>query len=78
MLFNPLYTHLLTVVWWRADGRTDGRYQKLSSNYRERDHEWTHAEQLDLLRGFQAFGERWPLVRIFYLPHRRAQQLRAK
>jgi hypothetical protein len=65
---------LLTVVWWYGNCR----YQKLSSDYRERDHEWTHAEQLELLRGFQAFGERWPLVRIFHLPHRRAQQLRAK
>jgi hypothetical protein len=32
--------------------------------------DWTHAEDLDLLRGFQAYGSRWPLVAIFYLPHR--------
>jgi hypothetical protein len=54
------------------------RFQKLSADYRDRNHQWPLDEELELLRGYQAFGERWPLVRVFCLPHRRPPQLRAK
>ena len=55
------------------------RYQKLVSQYRaRRDLKWPHEEDLDLLRGYQAFGERWPLIKIFFLPHRKPLQIRLR
>ena len=43
-----------------------------------RDSKWTHAEELDLLRGFQLFGEKWPLIKMFFLPHRKTHQIRIR
>ena len=54
------------------------RYQRLEANYRNRDPKWSHEEELDLLRGFRVFGERWPLIKIFFLPHRKPQQIKLK
>jgi len=54
------------------------RYQKLEADYRSRDTKWSSEEELELLRAFQVFGNRWPLVRIFYFPHRKISQLKLK
>lgn len=54
------------------------RYQKLEADYRNRDTKWSPEEELELLRAFQVFGNRWPLVRIFYFPHRKLSQLKLK
>ena len=54
------------------------RYQKLEAEYRSRDTKWSPEEELELLRAFRVFGNRWPLVRIFYFPHRKLSQLKLK
>lgn len=54
------------------------RYQTLAIAYRNRDTKWSNSEELDLLRAYQVFGERWPLVKVFFVPHRKTQQIRFK
>ena len=75
-----IYTNYVFIFYLNCDvsNLCICRYQKLSNDYRDRDHKWNHSEELELLKGYQAFGERWPLIRVFYLPHRRSPQIRAK
>lgn len=53
------------------------RYHKLELDYKSRDEgKWTHDEELDLLRGFYLFGDRWPLIKLFFLPHKTPHQIK--
>ena len=53
------------------------RYTALEKSSRERD-VWTHDEDLDLLRGYQIYGDKWPLISIFFFPHRCRKELKAR
>ena len=39
---------------------------------------WEHSEDVQLLRGFQVFGEKWSLVSSYFLPHRNRRELRLR
>jgi len=54
------------------------RYIKLDREKRVRDMKWTHNEDLNLLRGFQIYGEKWPMISIFFLPHRSKKDIKAR
>lgn len=54
------------------------KFIRYEAEYGARDSKWTHLEELDLLRGFQLFGEKWPLIKMFFLPHRKAHQIRIR
>ena len=54
------------------------KFIRYEAEYSARDSKWTHVEELDLLRGFQLFGEKWPLIKIFFLPHRKTHQIRIR
>ena len=45
-------------------------YRRLADEFRKRDQSWQHWEDLALLRGFAIYGERWPLVQMYHVPHR--------
>jgi hypothetical protein len=37
---------------------------------------WTSVEDLYILKGFQSFGEKYPLISLFFLPHRSPYEIR--
>lgn len=45
---------------------------------RLRDRQWQHPEDINLLRGFQVFGHKWPLLAKVYLPHRNIKEVRIR
>ena len=52
-------------------------YYRLELDYKVRDEmKWIHEEELDLLRGFYLFGDRWALIKIFFLPHKTSHQIK--
>eukprot|EP01035_Chromulina_nebulosa_P027310 gene27310-35890_t len=51
-------------------------YQRMDAEYRNRDLKWSHEEDCALLRGFQTFGDKWTLVGVFFLPHRKKKELK--
>jgi len=53
-------------------------YQILETEFRKRDTKWNHAEDCDLLRGYQIFGEKWPLIQIYYLPQRKKKEMKLR
>lgn len=53
------------------------RYTALQKNCTNRQ-EWSHEEDLDLLRGYQIYGDKWPLISIFFFPHRCRKELKAR
>jgi len=54
------------------------KFIRCDAEHNARDSKWTHIEELDLLRGFQLFGEKWPLIKMFFLPHRNTHQIRIR
>jgi hypothetical protein len=42
------------------------------------DNKWSHEEDLNLLRGFQTYGERWSLIRIFFTPNRKRHLIKSR
>ena len=54
------------------------RYLKLEKEKKARDGKWTHEEDIQLLRGYQVYGEKWSLVSLFFLPHRQRKELRQR
>lgn len=48
----------------------------MDAEYRNRDLKWSHEEDCALLRGFQTFGDKWTLVGVFFLPHRKKKELK--
>lgn len=43
---------------------------------KKREERWTSIEDLYLLKGFQVFGEKFPLISIYFLNHRSVHELR--
>jgi hypothetical protein len=43
---------------------------------KRREEKWNSIEDLYLLKGFQIFGEKYPLISLFFLTHRNAQEIR--
>ena len=37
---------------------------------------WSRDEDLDLLRGFQIYGNKWPLIAVFFFPHKCRKELK--
>jgi hypothetical protein len=54
------------------------KFLKLEKEKKLRDHKWTHEEDLKLLRGFQIYGEKWPMISIFFLPHRNRKEIKLR
>jgi hypothetical protein len=53
------------------------RYAALEKNSKGRE-KWSHEEDLDLLRGYQIYGDKWPLISIYFFPHRCHKELKAR
>lgn len=54
------------------------RYLKLEPDAKSRDSRWTHFEDVDLLRGFFALGDKWHLISLYFLPHRKKKELKLR
>lgn len=39
---------------------------------------WTDYEYINLLRGFQVYGDKWHLISIFFLPHRHRKEIKKR
>jgi hypothetical protein len=52
-------------------------YMKLETD-KKNNSVWTHAEDLELLRGFQVFGSKWALYHLFFLPHKRKSLIKLR
>jgi hypothetical protein len=50
------------------------KYEQVKKN----NQVWTHAEDLELLRGFQLFGSKWSLYHMFFLPHKRKSLMKSR
>lgn len=50
------------------------KYEQIKKN----NQVWTHAEDLELLRGFQLFGSKWSLYHMFFLPHKRKSLMKSR
>lgn len=54
------------------------RYAALEKGNKGRE-KWSHEEDLDLLRGYQIYGQdKWPLIGIYFFPHRCHKELKAR
>merc|ERR1711871_404408 len=53
-------------------------YLRLERDRKFKDSKWTHREDLSLLRGYQVFGEKWPMINIFFLPHRHRKEIKSR
>jgi hypothetical protein len=53
-------------------------YKRLVDDFKTRDQSWQHWEDLALLRGFAIYGERWPLIQMYHVPHRERLEIIAR
>jgi len=54
------------------------KYLQLRQEKKLRDNKWSHDEDMNLLRGYQTYGERWSLIRIFFTPNRKRSQIKQR
>ena len=54
------------------------RYEKIKSllSMKRCEDRWSHVEDLDLLKGYQRFGDKWHLIGMFYLPKRKHMEIK--
>lgn len=53
------------------------RLRKRYVNDRE-GQKWTHLEDLNLLRGYQVYGDKWQMISIFFLPTRNRKEIKQR
>jgi len=39
---------------------------------------WSLEEDIDLLKGFQVYGDKWPMINLYFLPHRSRRELKSR
>ncbi len=53
-----------------------GNHAVVNPTYRKKEDKWSSLEDICLLRTFQVFGEKYPLISLFALSHRSAAEVR--
>jgi hypothetical protein len=53
-------------------------FLSLEKERKKKNNEWSHNEDLNLLRGYQVYGEKWPMINVFFLPHRQRKEIRSR
>jgi hypothetical protein len=53
------------------------RYLKIQQES-NRDIKWSHDEELELLKGYHIFGDKFHLIELYFLPHRRKKDVKLR
>lgn len=69
MCFNICYLISLLFLY---------RYRDLDRENRIQNRKWTIEEEVALLRGFQVFGSKWNMIKLYFLPHKTRNEIKLR
>lgn len=64
-----------------AAGSEGEKFKKYVKQMKERGKsqpKWTLDEDIDLLKGFQVYGDKWHMIHLYFLPHRPRRELKSR
>ena len=70
------YTQLLN-----SAGPEGDRFKKCAKLMKDRGKaapKWSLEEDIDLLKGFQVYGDKWHMINLYFLPHRSRRELKSR
>lgn len=70
------YTQLINTDC--PEGTKFKSYLKLMKERGRNQRKWTLEEDIDLLKGFQVYGDKWPMINLYFLPHRSRRELKIR
>jgi hypothetical protein len=70
------YTQLVNAVG--PEGDKFKKYVKLMRERGKSQPKWTLEEDIDLLKGFQVYGDKWHMINLYFLPHRPRRELKSR
>ena len=70
------YTQLINSD--NTEGDRFKSYLKLMKERGRNQRKWSLEEDVDLLKGYQVYGDKWAMINLYFLPHRPRRELKAR